>query len=95
MEKLQAEQEQLQEQLADTDLYSDARKDDLKAIMAKVTVNKQSLEENEMQWLELNEELEGKEQALREIEWFTVLISVSKYNLSNDAQPSKATSTLN
>lgn len=68
LEKLQAEQEQLQEQLADTDLYSDARKDDLKAIMAKVTVNKQSLEENEMQWLELNEELEGKEQALREIE---------------------------
>ena len=61
MEKLQSQLDELENQLADTGLYEDARKDELKTLLAKQADTKADLEEIEMAWMELTEELENAE----------------------------------
>ena len=61
MEKLQSQLDELENQLADTGLYEDARKDELKTLLAKQADTKADLEEIEMAWMELTEALENAE----------------------------------
>lgn len=59
MSKAQAELGEIEAQLADTDLYASARKDDLKALLARQAACRQQIDQLEEQWLEASEELEN------------------------------------
>ena len=61
MEKLQNTLEECENQLADTTLYEAARKADLQKILQQQGEAKSELEEVEMQWMELSEEMEAAE----------------------------------
>ena len=64
MEKLGQSLESLETQLADTDLYTDQRKDDLKALLNQQAEAKSALEGIELEWFETQEQLEALEQEL-------------------------------
>lgn len=59
MEKLQAKLSDIEEKMADTGLYEAARKDELQTLLQNQGQLKSELEEVEMQWMELSEELEA------------------------------------
>lgn len=59
MEKLQAKLTVIEESMADTGLYEAARKDELQKLLQNQAQLKSELEEVEMQWMELSEELEA------------------------------------
>lgn len=61
MEKLQSTLEECEKQLADTTLYEATRKADLQKILQQQGVAKSELEEVEMEWMELSEEMEAAE----------------------------------
>jgi ATP-binding cassette subfamily F protein 3 len=64
MEKLSQSLESLETQLADTDLYTDQRKDELKALLNQQAEAKSKLEGIELEWFETQEQLEALEQEL-------------------------------
>lgn len=59
MEKLQAKLSDIEEKMADTGLYEAARKDELQTLLQNQGQLKSELEEVELQWMELSEELEA------------------------------------
>ncbi|MFT4766508.1 MAG: ATP-binding cassette subfamily F protein 3, partial [Oleispira sp.] len=61
MEKLQTALEESENQLADTTLYEAARKADLQKVLQQQGDSKSELEDVEMQWMELSEEMEAAE----------------------------------
>jgi ATP-binding cassette subfamily F protein 3 len=61
MEKLQGLLEKCEEQLADTSLYEADRKADLQNLLQQQGDAKSELEEVEMEWMELSEEMESAE----------------------------------
>ena len=61
MEKLQTTLDDIENQLADTALYEAARKADLQKILQQQGDAKSELEDIEMQWMELGEEMEAAE----------------------------------
>ena len=61
MEKLQGLLNAVEEKLADSSLYEDARKDDLKQRLAEQADTKAKLEDIEMVWMELTEQLESSD----------------------------------
>ncbi|MFC3681939.1 ATP-binding cassette domain-containing protein [Bacterioplanoides pacificum] len=61
MEKLQTQLAGIEEKMSDTDLYSDARKDELQQLLTQQGDLKSQLEEIEMEWMELTEQLEEAE----------------------------------
>jgi ATP-binding cassette subfamily F protein 3 len=61
MEKLQTILEESENQLADTTLYEAARKTDLQKVLQQQGDSKSELEDVEMQWMELSEEMEAAE----------------------------------
>ena len=63
MSKAQEQLTILEEKLADSDLYLHENKDKLKLLLDEQTKQKQALEESELQWFELSEEIEEAEQA--------------------------------
>ena len=58
MERLQRQLVEIEQQLGDTELYAAENKEKLTALLATQTRNKKMLEEVEMQWFEVQEELE-------------------------------------
>jgi len=58
VEKYHAEQHDLEKQLADPDIYSDAKKDQLKQLLAKKIEVDKALELAETEWMEVEEILE-------------------------------------
>jgi len=58
MEKLQTQLDNIEEKMSDTDLYSDSRKDELQKLLTQQGDLKSQLEEIEMEWMELTEQLE-------------------------------------
>ncbi len=64
MEKLNQSLEALESQLADTDLYTDQRKDELKELLSQQADVKSDLESVELEWFETQEQLEVLEQEL-------------------------------
>jgi ATP-binding cassette subfamily F protein 3 len=63
MSKAQEQLTILEEKLADSGLYLHENKDKLKLLLDEQTKQKQALEESELQWFELSEEIEEAEQA--------------------------------
>lgn len=61
MEKLQAQLDTIEEKMSDTDLYSDSRKDELQQLLTQQGDLKSQLEEIEMEWMELTEQLESSD----------------------------------
>jgi len=61
MEKLQAKLDDIENQLADTSLYEAERKADLQTLLQQQGELKGELEEAEMAWMELSEEMEAAE----------------------------------
>jgi ATP-binding cassette subfamily F protein 3 len=61
MEKLQSTLEECENQLADTSLYEAERKADLQKLLQQQGDAKSELEEVEMEWMELSEEMEAAE----------------------------------
>ena len=59
MEILQAKLSDIEESMADTSLYEAARKDELQKLLQNQAQLKSELEESEMLWMELSEELEA------------------------------------
>ncbi len=59
MEKLQAKLSEIEEAMADTGLYEAARKDELQKLLQNQAQLKSELDDVEMQWMELSEELEA------------------------------------
>ena len=59
MEKLQTQLSTIEEKLGDNDLYDAARKDELNKLLQQQGQLKAELEEVEMQWMELSEQLEA------------------------------------
>ena len=68
METLSAELEMIETALGDTDLYSDARKDELKQLLQRQAEHKRQLDDTEAEWLEQQEALEALEQSLANVE---------------------------
>lgn len=66
MEQTEQKISAINEQLNDTELYTDSCKDELKALLQQQAELKQDFEALEMDWLEIQEELEEKEQSLRQ-----------------------------
>jgi len=64
LEQVTAQLEQLEQQLGDSDLYSDARKEELKQLLANQASLRQEQETVEMEWLERQETLEQLEAEL-------------------------------
>ncbi len=62
LDKLHNQQKALEAHLADTDLYSEARKDELKRLLAEKAAIDRSLGETEEAWLEASGELEALQQ---------------------------------
>lgn len=61
MEKLRKQLGTLEEQLGDSDLYSnEQRKDEMKNLLQQQAEHKQALDEVEMEWLEASEDYENK-----------------------------------
>ena len=60
MEKLQAQLSTTEEQLGDTGLYDAGRKDELNKLLQRQAQLKGELEEAELQWMELTEQLEAE-----------------------------------
>lgn len=58
MEKLQQQLDEVENQLGDTELYEDARKEELKTLLTRQADAKGKLEEVELEWMTLTEELE-------------------------------------
>ncbi len=58
VEKYQAEQHDLEQQLADPEIYNDAKKDELKKLLAKKIEVDKALELAETEWMEVEEMLE-------------------------------------
>lgn len=58
LEKLSTEKKQLENQLADIALYEEANKEKLKRLLMEQENARKQLEENEMRWLQLSEELD-------------------------------------
>lgn len=63
MAKAQEQLVLLEERLADTDLYAHENKDKLKVLLDEQSKQKQTLEDAELQWFELSEEIEDAEQS--------------------------------
>jgi ATP-binding cassette subfamily F protein 3 len=61
MEKLQSQLGNIEEKMSDTDLYTDTRKDELQTLLTQQGELKSQLEEVEMEWMELTEQLEEAE----------------------------------
>jgi ATP-binding cassette subfamily F protein 3 len=61
MEKLQSTLKECEDQLADTTLYEAARKADLQRVLQQQGDSKSALEDIEMEWMELSEEMEAAE----------------------------------
>ncbi|RLA18450.1 MAG: ABC transporter ATP-binding protein [Gammaproteobacteria bacterium] len=61
LEKYHQQQKDLESQLADTSLYNDANKAQLKQILQDKTRIDQALEETELEWMEISEQLEASE----------------------------------
>jgi len=59
LEKYHTQQKQFEEQLADTSLYEDANKARLKQILQDKAKVDQALEETEIEWMEISEQLEA------------------------------------
>ncbi len=59
MEELTSSKESLEEKLADNDIYSEANKDTLKSILEEQGLVDNNLQQVEMDWLEVSEELES------------------------------------
>ncbi len=66
MDTLNSEKAELEAKLADNSIYDADRKDELKELLSKQATNQSELEETEMVWLEKTQELENKEQMLKE-----------------------------
>lgn len=64
LEKQHSQLAVIEEQLADSLIYSEENKDQLKELLAQQAELTQSLDVTEMEWMELSEELEALEQAL-------------------------------
>jgi ATP-binding cassette subfamily F protein 3 len=64
MEAHQARLAELEEQLADPDIYQAENKEKLKKLMDEQAVHKSGLDEAEMEWFELSEEIEAAESQL-------------------------------
>lgn len=64
MEKQQQRLSAIESDLAETDLYEDARKDELQALLKEQSILSQRLEESEQQWLSLSEAVEAAEASL-------------------------------
>lgn len=63
IDKLNAQKSQLHEQLSQSDIYEDANKDKLNALLIEQGQVNETLDALEMDWLTLNEELEIAQQA--------------------------------
>ncbi|MCF7969906.1 MAG: ATP-binding cassette domain-containing protein [Methylococcaceae bacterium] len=61
LEKYHTQQKQLEEELADSSLYDDANKARLKQVLQEKTQIDKALEEAEMEWMEISEQLETAE----------------------------------
>ncbi|WP_221793445.1 ATP-binding cassette domain-containing protein [Oceanobacter mangrovi] len=61
METLQGKLDKVEQQLGDASIYDDSRKDDLKKLLAEQGTLKSQLEEIEMEWMDLTEQLEAAE----------------------------------
>ena len=61
MESLQSKLSTIEEAMADSGLYDATRKDELNELIRKQGELKSSLEDAEMEWMELTEQLEGEE----------------------------------
>ena len=59
MEELTSSKESLENKLADNDIYSEANKDTLKSILEEQGLVDNNLQQVEMDWLEVSEELES------------------------------------
>ena len=58
MQELSSSKESLEEQLADNDIYSEDNKDNLKKLLEEQGQVESRLQQVEMDWLEVSEELE-------------------------------------
>ena len=58
VEKFHAEQKQLEQQLADPDIYSETKKEALKQLLANKVAVDNALEQAEVEWMTLEEQLE-------------------------------------
>jgi ATP-binding cassette subfamily F protein 3 len=67
MAQLHKKLQLVEQQLSDTDIYSAENKSQLKQILTEQASHKSSLEEAEMLWLDSQEQLEHKQQALAEL----------------------------
>ena len=63
MSKAQEQLVVLEDKLADADLYLHENKEKLKSLLDEQAKQKQILEDTELQWFELSEEIEDAEQA--------------------------------
>ena len=61
VDKYHTEQKTIEQQLADPDIYSDAQKENLKALLAQKVEVDNALEEAEMEWMEVGELLEQED----------------------------------
>ncbi|MCK4841783.1 MAG: ATP-binding cassette domain-containing protein [Methylococcales bacterium] len=58
VEKYHAQQQQIEQKLADPDIYSDTQKESLKKLLAEKVVVDKAMEQSETEWMELEELLE-------------------------------------
>ena len=61
VEKYHAEQKELEQQLADPDIYSDTKKEMLKQLLAQKVAVDNALEQAETEWMDLEEQLERED----------------------------------
>ena len=61
MEKLQSELANIEETMGDSGLYDASRKDELNTLIQQQAKLKTELEEIEMEWMDLTEQLEAAE----------------------------------
>lgn len=61
LERYHTQQKQLEEQLADTSLYDETNKPRLKQVLQEKAQVDQALEETELEWMEISEQLEASE----------------------------------
>ena len=66
IEALQKQQNELEKQLSDSEIYADSEKERLKSLLLEQAETKEKLEMQELEWLELNEELEDITASLTE-----------------------------
>ncbi|WP_245935990.1 ATP-binding cassette domain-containing protein [Suttonella ornithocola] len=64
--RLEEKAKQIEEKLTNTDLYEEANKEKLKALLDEQTQNQRALQEAEAQWMEAAEILEKEEKAFEE-----------------------------